>query len=219
MAVSDYAVWFRGRPACPCLAEWIPWFEKVLIHRGVIRETVDIAQLIGDAEASGNTHSTGGAFDIWQHDAVTVETAREMGADACWARTTGSFANIKHTHGVLTGCPHNSAARYQIDEVRAGGDGLLGDAPDPGPRPLSGRTWREGIEWAKELLGEDDMKPEDFDRVQSIVDKAIADATPAIAAAAAKAVLNSDVIAKLDVSVREVLRAEFGKSTAAKGQR
>lgn len=154
--LPSYTVWFRGRPACSCLAEWLPVFEAELIRRGVIRESIDIAQLIGGAKASGGTHSDGGAADIWQHDDLTVWVARQMGADATWARTTGSFANNRHTHIVLTDCPHNGPARYQIAEVRAGGDGLVGSAPDPGPRPLSGRTWRQGIAWAKQLQ-EDDM--------------------------------------------------------------
>jgi hypothetical protein len=150
MALPSYVVWFRGFPACPCLAAWLPVFERELIRRGVIRESIDIAQLIGGASASGGTHASGGAFDIWQHDPKTMWVARQMGADATWNRVTGSFATNRHTHGVLTGCPHNGPARYQIDEVRAGGDGLVGSTPDPGPRPLSGRTWREGIAWARQ---------------------------------------------------------------------
>lgn len=165
-----YVVDFRGRPACPCLAEWLPVFEAELIRRGVIEQSIDIAQLIGAAAASGNTHRDGGAFDIWQHDETTVWVARQMGADACWARTTGSFASNRHTHGVLTGCPHNGPARYQIDEVRAGGDGLVGGNPDPGPRPLSNRTWREGIAWAKALQREEDpMTNDDLDKIRALV--------------------------------------------------
>jgi hypothetical protein len=166
VGLPSYTVWFRGRPACPCLAEWLPVFEAELIRRGVVKQSIDITQLIGGADASAGTHSKGGAWDIWQHDPVTVWVARQMGADATWARTTGSFASIKHTHGVLTACPHNGPARYQIDEVRAGGDGLVGSTPDPGPRPLSGRTWREGLEWAKrqqepEMDLNDKIRPSD----------------------------------------------------------
>lgn len=171
MALPSYTVWFRGRPACPCLAEWLPVFEQELLRRGVIRECIDIAQLIGGAAASGGTHALGGAADIWQHDPVTVWVARQMGADATWARTTGSFANNRHTHIVLTGCPHNGPARYQIDEVRAGGDGLVGSAPDPGPRPLSGRTWREGIQWAKNL--QEDIVAS-LEEVGALLDKKLA---------------------------------------------
>ena len=103
MDYPEYTVWFRGFPACPCLAEWLPVFEAELLRRGVIKSNIDITQLIGSASKSANTHKTGGAFDIWHYDDTTVWVARQMGADATWARTTGSFANIKHTHGVLSG--------------------------------------------------------------------------------------------------------------------
>jgi hypothetical protein len=166
-----YVVNFRGFPACPCLAEWLPVFEAELIRRGVIRDSIDIAQLIGDADASAGVHSEGGAFDIWQTDDVTVWVARQMGADATWARTTGSFATNRHTHGVLTGCPHNGPARYQIDEVRANGDGLLGSAPDPGPRPLSGRTWREGIAWAHQQEANMPLNKDDLDAIDALIVK------------------------------------------------
>jgi hypothetical protein len=78
-----------------------------------------------------------------------------MGADATWHRPYNwdGDGGGEHVHRVLTGCPHNTPARYQIDAVRAGYNGLghLGrGARDDGPRPLSGRTWREGIQWAKE---------------------------------------------------------------------
>lgn len=169
----SYVVNFRGRPACPCLAEWLPVFEAELIRRGVIKDHIDIAQLIGGAAASAGVHATGGAFDIWQTDDTTVWVARQMGADATWARVTGSFATNRHTHGVLTGCPHNGPARYQIDEVIAGGDGLIGSAPDPGPRPLSGRTWREGIAWAQ-ALQEDEVKTEDIEAIAAKVVAALA---------------------------------------------
>lgn len=210
--MTTYAVTFRGKPACPCLAEWLPVFEAELIRRGVVRESIDIAQLIGSAAASGGTHASGGAADIWQHDDVTVWVARQMGADATWARTTGSFANNRHTHIVLTDCPHNGPARYQIDAVRAGYNGLgYGgrSAPDDGPRPLSGRTWREGIEWAKQLQ-EDDMplSPEDKQWIRVTIREQVEAVVPDIA----KAVLNADVIARLDVSVREALRDVVDKS-------
>ncbi len=165
---------FRGRTCCTCLAAWLPVFEAELIRRGVIRESLDIAQLTGNAAASGNTHSQGGAFDIWQHDDVTVWVARQMGAPATWARTTGSFATNRHTHGVLSGCPHNGPAAYQIAEVWADGDGLLGDTPDPGPRPIPDRTWRQGIAWARQQQ-EDDMAQyaDQLDRIEAAATKTV----------------------------------------------
>lgn len=151
MTYPSYTVWFRGKLACPCLAQWLPVYEAELQRRGTLVGPLRIYQLIGSASASADTHKDGGAFDITDLIGDTdVWVARQMGADATWARTVPPFTTA-HLHGVLTGCPHNGPARYQIDEVRAGGDGLLGNAPDPGPRPLSGRTWREGIAWAKQL--------------------------------------------------------------------
>lgn len=150
--MPDYVVYFRGKPACPCLAEWLPVFEAELVRRGVVKQSIDIAQLIGGAAASGGTHASGGAFDIWQHDPETIRVARQMGADATWQRTPAQGFDY-HAHGVLRGCPHNGPARYQIDAVDDGYNGLGSGgrgARDDGPRPLSGRTWREGIAWANE---------------------------------------------------------------------
>jgi hypothetical protein len=141
---------FRGYPACACLIEWLPVFEAELKRRGVIKVSIDIAQLIGSAPQSAATHKPGGAFDIWQHDATTVKVAREMGA-AAWARTRAQGFD-PHTHGVLNGCPHNSGGRYQIAALKAGRNGLgwMGlKGKDDGPAPRSLRTYKAGIAWAK----------------------------------------------------------------------
>lgn len=168
MSYPEHTVWFRGKPACPCLAEWLPVFEGELLRRGVVRESIDIAQLIGGAAASGGTHANGGAFDIWQHDETTVWVARQMGA-ATWARTAAQGFD-PHAHGVLRGCPHNGPAAYQIAALDSGYNGLGSGgrgAPDDGPRPVPTRTWRDGIAWAQ--AQEDEMKPEDFAQIRTIV--------------------------------------------------
>jgi len=140
---------FRGRKACDCLAKWLPVYEQELLDLGVIKHSIDIFQLIGNAAASAGVHASGGAFDIAQTQPLAIEVARQMGADATWARM---WPGNVHTHGVLRGCPHNGPARYQIDAVDAGYDGTGRGgrgARDTGPRPLSGRTWKQGIAWAK----------------------------------------------------------------------
>lgn len=95
-------------------------------------------------------------------------------------------------HRVLTGCPHcEDTAAYQTAAVKAGFNGL-GHAgrggPDDGPRPLSGRTWEQGIEWAEEQ------------------DMASAETIEAIAEAVAKRLLD---VEKVDrdgkVSVRQAI--------------
>lgn len=143
---------FHGRPACTCLAQWLPAYEAELKRRGLIRYSLDVYQLIGGAVASGGTHATGGAFDLGQTGPEAIWVARQMGADATWRRRRSQGFDVDHSHGVLRGCPHNGPARYQIDAVDAGFNGLgwMGrGGKDDGPRPLSGRTWQQGIAWAK----------------------------------------------------------------------
>jgi hypothetical protein len=154
MSVPSYAVKFRGFWACPCLAKWLPAYEKELLRRGVIKSNIDIYQLIGGATASAGTHTKGGAFDIAQISWEAIYVARQMGADATWHRPYNwdNRGGMSHTHGVLRGCDHNYPARYQITAVDDGYNGLghLGrGGKDTGPRPLSHRTWRQGIAWAE----------------------------------------------------------------------
>lgn len=153
---------FRGFPACFCLAAWLPVYERELNRRGILAGPLDIAQLIGGFSGSGGTHSTGGAADLWMTGAradAAVAVARQMGADATWHRLPGwdNGGGSEHIHAVLRGCPHLSlSAQAQYVAVDAGGDGLGGTpAPDPGPRPLSGRTWQEGIAWQRTQEGLD----------------------------------------------------------------
>lgn len=157
-----YAVDFRGHPACPCQVKWLPAFEHEAQRRGILTGPLPLSQIIGDAGASANTHSTGGADDTYPLTTVNdvaayVLLSRQMGADGTWERPWNwdGKGGVAHVHRVLTGCPHNVAARYQIDAVNRGENGLANHGPDTGPRPLSGRTWREGIAWAR--AQEDDM--------------------------------------------------------------
>lgn len=148
--MAEYTT-FRGKPCCVCLAEWLPVFEKELIRRGHIKHNIDIAKLRdrNPNNASAGTHAGGGAFDIFNYSTGVIRTARDLGADATWHRRPSQGPWVHHAHGVLRGCPHNGPARYQIAEVDNGQNGLVGNAKDDGPRPLSKRTWREGIAFAK----------------------------------------------------------------------
>lgn len=177
MSLPSYAVDFRGRPACPCQALWLPAYEAEAQRRGILSGPLSIAQLIGGAPQSGGTHSSGGASDFWPNGDVTamVRLARDMGADATWHRPRNwdGRGGSEHIHSVLTGCPHNGPARYQIDAVRAGLNGLANHGPDDGPRPLSGRSWREGITWAEE---QDMASQETIDAIADAVAKRLLDA-------------------------------------------
>lgn len=171
MALPSYAVDFRGFPACPCQAEWLPVFERVAQRRGLIPGAIHLFQLIGGAVKSGGTHVAGGADDMLYAPGL-VALSREMGADATWHRPFNwdGDGGSEHIHRVLRGCPHNGPARYQLDAVDDGFNGLgLGGRGglDDGPRPLSLRTWREGIDWAlqQEALM---VTPEDEQKIRDI---------------------------------------------------
>jgi len=155
VSLPSYTVYFRGKPACPCLAKWLPAYERELLKRGVIKSNIDIYQLIGDVAASSSTHSRGGAFDTAQTSDEAIFVARQMGADATWHRPYNwdGKGGISHAHGVLRGCHHNGPARYQITAVDAGYNGLghLGrGGGDTGRRPRSLRTWKQVIECQEE---------------------------------------------------------------------
>lgn len=147
------AIIFRGKPACRCLRRWLPVYERELQETGNLVGELLLYQLNGNAPASANTH-TGGAYDVTDPKDVDsnqgdVLIGRLMGS-AEWLRTTAQGFSVGHRHGILRGCPHNSGGRYQIGLLDNGFNGLKGNSPDDGPRPLGmQRSWREGIAWAK----------------------------------------------------------------------
>lgn len=212
MTIPSYAVDFRGHPACPCQAAWLPVFEATAQAHGILRGPLPLSQLIGGAAASGGTHADGGADDTYPLTGIDVPAyvalSRQMGADATWHRPFNwDFeGGVEHVHRVLTGCPHNSPARYQIDAVRADFNGLghLGHgAPDNGPRPLSNRTWREGIAWAEEH----DMTPNQAAQLAGLT-KAVASLAEMVDALAA----NDEAIKKRTTKAkREILAALKGE--------
>lgn len=166
----------HGLPACDCLVAWLPVFEAA------IGRVPTWFQLVGDAPASAGFHRGGGSADSEPLSVAELRIARNMGA-AAWNRwwTDSDGDPNYHAHLRLNGCPHNSIAQPQVADLNAGRDGTgpLYDnagAPDDGPRddvhwPL--RTWREGIEWAREQ--EDDMAltPEQEDRLAEKIGAAV----------------------------------------------
>lgn len=150
-------LYFRGKPACECLYESLPLVEQVMLRKGLIKYNLDIYQIIGGAVASAGTHSTGGAVDSGQDNDAQLRVWRDAGYDAGWHRRESQGFDIDHCHAVARGCPHNSPARYQIAAVDDGYNGLGRNGrggPDDGPKPLSGRTWQEGVAWMKAFLAQ-----------------------------------------------------------------
>lgn len=145
---------FRGYPCSPELAEWLTWYERVLLFKGVIRFNLDVFQLKGTYYKSAGVHEDGYAFDIAQMDDVSLEVADEMGAFS-WPRTRAQ-GFTPHQHGGLYGIPGmNAGLAGQGRDRKNGWNGLVGKHRARDPRPVSGRDWKQGIAWAKALLAKE----------------------------------------------------------------
>lgn len=139
---------------CDCLLAWLPVLNDFLIFKRLLpygSKPLWVEQLTGGEPDSAGTHLLGGVFDLGYSDTRIAMVCREMGAPATWVRYIPRF-EIDHTHGVLSGCKHNTLAAYQIKEQLAGGDGLVGTYPDPLPDPSVYRTWKQGIAYAKGVM-------------------------------------------------------------------
>jgi hypothetical protein len=182
VTLPAYAEYFRGHPACPCQVEWLPAFEAEAQRRGILDGPLPLSQIIGGAITSGGTHVTGGADDTYPLTTIKdvdgyVWLSRQMGADATWERPYNwdGRGGVRHIHRVLTGCPHNAPAAYQIDAVKAGRNGLVNNLPDDGPRPLSGRTYKQGIAWAKEQQAKEWDEMATKDEIKAAVREVVRD--------------------------------------------
>lgn len=142
---------------CECVAAWLPWYQKMLLHAGIIQFCINVWQLTGGATDSKGTHSQGGAIDTFQYSNNAIAIAREMGATGSWHRTVAQGFSRDHAHMVLRGCPHSlDTCAYQVKAQAAGFNGLgyLGrGGPDYHPDPQVYRTWSQGIDYAKQVLG------------------------------------------------------------------
>lgn len=166
---------YDGKPACSCLAAWLPVFEATIGRKPTW------FQLIGDAPASAGFHKGGGSADGEPLSDDELRIGRNMGGAAFnrWWRNSDGSTNY-HCHIRLNGCPHNTIAQPQVADLNAGRDGtgpLYDNAgtPDNGPRdgvhwPL--RTWRDGIAWAIEQG--DDMQDADWTRLEKLIDARLA---------------------------------------------
>lgn len=146
--------YFRGYPCSPELAEWLTWYERVLLHFGVIQFCIDVFQLKGTYYKSAGVHEDGYAFDIAQMGSVALDVADQMGAFS-WPRTRAQGFK-PHQHGGLYGIKDmNAGLAGQGRDRKNGWNGLVGRHRKRDPRPVSGRDWKQGIAWAKALLAKE----------------------------------------------------------------
>lgn len=85
-------------------------------------------------DQSAGTHDGGGVVDLAPYDqARKVRVLRDLGW-AAWYRPTLPGKWGAHIHAVLIGHDTaSSAAKAQVLEYKAGGDGLVGESADPNP--------------------------------------------------------------------------------------
>ncbi|HYF71834.1 MAG TPA: hypothetical protein VD864_03380, partial [Nocardioides sp.] len=167
-------------------------------------------RLGGGAAASAGYHDLGGCIDVrlWdltpdQQTALNREV-RLHGA-AGWRRDQQHGGMDEHYHLVLgTDRPLAAGAEIQWDQYLAGRDGLATNGPDYMWRPTPLVTTPPERDWF-DMATEEDLR--------KIVREEVAAQRDDIAKATAKAVMESPVIAKLDVNVRQALRDAVNEST------
>jgi hypothetical protein len=120
----------------------------------------------GAVGASAGTHAGAGAIDLdARHltidERVRLATAMRQVGFAAWVRGPDGWAggfDTWHVHGIAADAPGLSpAAAAQVEDYRAGRDGLARKGPDYHTRAYQHRTW-EG--YKQQAGGDDDMTPE-----------------------------------------------------------
>lgn len=190
------------------------WWEGVVAELGfrpTIVQGAFMSRLGGGAAESAGYHDLGGCLDVrtWDLSGEQVDrlirVVRTRGAGA-WRRdeTAAHGGMDSHCHITLgTDKPLADGARASWVSYLAGRNGLANNAPDYEWRPSPLVTKPPERDWF-DMATEADLR--------RIVGEEIDKRTDDIAAAAAKAVMESPVIAKLDVNVRQALRDAVSES-------
>ena len=151
---------------CDCVIQFLLAGERLGLAKGLLKEGLDIVQIVGNAAASAGVHRLGAAFDVMQLGPEWVIIWREMGA-SFWPRIDDHpgvagdlWDNNTHGHGGID-CAHDSLIAYQMTAYWRGYSGLgkassgryagqwgYGSKDKFTYRPKVRRTWREGIAWA-----------------------------------------------------------------------
>lgn len=71
---------------CAHMAQWLPVFNAYCKHIGVVKNSLDITQIVSNYSKSGGTHREGTCVDVRQTDERVVNAARQYGAPASWVR-------------------------------------------------------------------------------------------------------------------------------------
>jgi hypothetical protein len=151
---------FHDRVGCQCVVDFLTLAEQLGLAMGLIREALDVVQLVGNATDSAGVHLEGSAFDVLQRSPAWIKLFRMMGA-AVWPREGAKWEGNEHAHGIIP-CRHNRLTAYQWTAYVRGYSGLGQGAPgtayalqwgygsaDPCWRPKSIPTLAQGAAWAR----------------------------------------------------------------------
>ncbi len=119
---------------CSHMAQWLPVFNEYCKHIGIVKNSLDVTQIVSNYSKSSGTHREGTCVDVRQTDERVVNAARQYGAPASWVRGPAArpyrpqngaaiTAFSSHTHIHIL-CPCRSGADYQTADVKRGRDGL-----------------------------------------------------------------------------------------------
>lgn len=169
--VSRYGTDSNGRPIF-MTAYMHDWFEAICAELGFTPTIVQgafMARAGGGADASAGFHDLAGCLDFRVWDLTSTQQhalvhALRWGGAAAWIRDKAHGGFDPHCHMLLgTDEPLASGAAWQWLNYISGGDGLSSGGRDyhPRPRPL--------VTVPPDSLMEEQMKPEDFDKIRSIV--------------------------------------------------
>lgn len=175
--VAQYGTDSSGRPIY-MTAYMAAWWDAICADLGFTPTIVQGAWMTragGGAAASAGYHDGGGCLDlrVWDRTATQVQAiirATRWGGAGSWVRDERHGMD-PHIHLVLGSDDGLSpGAAWQFLNYVHGGDGLSGQGRDYHPRP------NPIVTEPPASLMEDDMKPEDFDKVRAIVREEIANA-------------------------------------------
>lgn len=196
MGGSSYGVTIAGTQgtfqSCTCMSRWWPLLEDMCRKRGEPVPRVVQGSYRPATSYSARTHVGGGVVDlVTTGDWSALDTLMETMGAAAYERTPADGFS-RHSHVILTGCPHlDPSAQRQIAAWMDLRNGLVSNRPDRDTtRPPSWRTYAEGVEWARRQLTvttspeEDEMTTEQMDQLADKVAARVLGATIEIATGA-----------------------------------
>lgn len=177
MAPGTYGkTWWREGYACGCMIQSIEDIVEPRLKAAGYKTPVNIFQQAYNTsvEASGGTHSGGGALDHGKGSDGETVIWRECGW-ADWQRGSPEDSYFDdHNHGIVQGCPHLAgAAADQVVDYKNGRNGLADNGKDQSPH-VAPITWTAAYDKYKGSTSGGVLGMTDTDKWSRSVDQNVA---------------------------------------------